>query len=92
MFEDEYIIFFDYEEFDTLACNNFMRLYDIAIIKVEYDEDEKIVSVIIGNEIINQEFFIDLMETVDSPLIVTDRYCGSSSTIRSLGLDDWVRY
>ena len=41
MFENEYIIFFDYEEFDTLACNNFMRLYDIAIIKVEYDEDEE---------------------------------------------------
>ena len=92
MFENEYIIFFDYEEFDTLACNNFMRLYDIAIIKVEYDEDEKTVSVIIGNEIINQEFFIDLMETVDSPLIVTDRYCGSTETIKSLGLDSWVKY
>ena len=35
MFEDEYIIFFDYDEFDTLACNNFMNSYDIAIIKVE---------------------------------------------------------
>ena len=92
MFEDEYIIFFDYDEFDTLACNNFMRLYEIPIIKVEFDEDEKTVSVIIGNETIDQEFFIDLMEAVDSPLIVTDRYCGSSSTIRSLGLDDWVRY
>ena len=92
MFENEYIIFFDYDEFDTLACNNFMRLYDIAIIKVEYDEDEKTVSVIIGNEIINQEFFIDLMEVVGSPLIVTDRYCGSSSTIKSLGLDSWVKY
>ena len=41
MFEDEYIIFFDYNEFDTLACNNFMRLYEIPIIKVEFDEDEK---------------------------------------------------
>ena len=87
MFEDEYIIFFDYDEFDTLACNNFMRLYDMAIIKVEYDGDGKTVSVIIGNEIINQEFFIDLIEVVDSPLILTDRYCGSSSTISSLGLD-----
>ena len=92
MFEDEYIIFFDYNEFDTLACNNFMRLYDIAIIKVEYDEDEKTVSVIIGNETIDQEFFIDLMEAVDSPLIVTDRYCGSTETIKSLGLDSWVKY
>ena len=41
MFENEYIIFFDYDELGTLAYNNFMRLYDIAIIKVEYDEDEK---------------------------------------------------
>ena len=87
MFENEYIIFFDYEEFDTLACNNFMRLYEIPIIKVEYDGDGKTVSVIIGNETIDQEFFIDLMEVVGSPLILTDRYCGSSSTIRSLGLD-----
>ena len=87
MFENEYIIFFDYDEFDTLDCNNFMRLYEIPIIKVEYDEDEKTVSVIIGNEIINQEFFIDLMEVVDSPLIVTDKYCGSTETIKSLGLD-----
>ena len=92
MFENEYIIFFDYEEFDTLACNDFMRLYEVPIIKVEFDEDEKTVSVIIGNETIDQEFFIDLMEVVDSPLIITNRYCGSSSTIRSLGLDDWVRY
>ena len=92
MFENEYIIFFDYEEFDTLACNNFMRLYEIPIIKVEFDEDEKTVSVIIGNEIINQEFFIDLMEVVGSPLILTDRYCGSSSKIKSLGLDIWVKY
>ena len=87
MFENEYIIFFNYDEFDTLACNNFMNLYDMAIIKVEYDGNGKTVSVIIGNEIINQEFFIDLMEVVGSPLILTDRYCGSSSTIKSLGLD-----
>ena len=87
MFEDEYIIFFNYDEFDTLACNNFMSLYDMAIIKVEYDGYGKTVSVIIGNEIINQEFFIDLMKVVGSPLILTDRYCGSSSTIKSLGLD-----
>ena len=87
MFEDKYIIFFDYDEFDTLACNNFMSLYDMAIIKVEFDEDEKTVSVIIGNEVIDQEFFIDLMEAVDSPLIATDRYCGSTETIKSLGLD-----
>ena len=87
MFKDEYIIFFNYDEFDTLACNNFMRLYDMAIIKVEYDGYGKTVSVIIGNEIINQEFFIDLMEVVGSPLIVTDRYCGSTETIKSLGLD-----
>ena len=92
MFDNEYIIFFDYNELGTLAYNNFMRLYDMAIIKVEYDEDEKTVSVIIGNEIINQEFFIDLMEAVDSPLIVTDRYCGSTETIKSLGLDSWVKY
>ena len=92
MFDNEYIIFFDYDEFGTLAYNNFMRLYDIAIIKVEYDEDEKTVSVIIDNEIINQEFFIDLMEAVDSPLIVTDRYSGSTETIKSLGLDSWVKY
>ena len=92
MFEDEYIIFFYFYEFDRFACINFMRLYDIAIIKVEYDEDERTVSVIIGNEIINQEFIIDLMEAVDSPLIVTDRYCGSTETIKSLGLDSWVKY
>ena len=47
---------------------------------------------IIDNEITNQEFFIDLMEVVDSPLIVTDRYCGSTETIKSLGLDSWVKY
>ena len=92
MFEGEYIIFFDYDEFDTLACNNFMSLYDMAIIKVEYDEDEKTASVIIGNETIEQEFFIDLMEAVDSPLIVTDRYCGSREIVKSLVLDDWVKY
>ena len=92
MFEGEYIIFFDYDEFDTLACNNFMRLYEIPIIKVEFDEDEKTVSVIIGNETIDQEFFIDLMEAVDSPITITDKYAGSSDTIRSLGLDNWVRY
>ena len=92
MFENEYMIFFNYDEFDTLACNNFMRLYDMAIIKVEYDGNGKTVSVIIGNEIIDQEFFIDLMEAVDSPLIVTDRYCGSTETIKSLGLDSWVKY
>lgn len=87
MFEDEYIIFFDYNEFDTLACRHFMNLYNIEIIEVEFNEGEKTVSVTISNEAINQEFFIDLIEAVDSPLIVTDRYCGSSSTIRSLGLD-----
>ena len=70
MFEDEYIIFFDYNEFDTLACNNFMRLYEIPIIKVEYDEDEKTVSVIIGNETIDQEFFINLMVVLVLLLIV----------------------
>lgn len=92
MFENEYLIFFDYDEFDTLACNKFMRLYDIKIIKAEFDKDEKIVSLIIGNEVIDQEFFIDLMEAVDSPLIITDRYCGSTETIKSLGLDSWVKY
>lgn len=90
MFENEYVIFFDYDEYDTLACNNFMRLYDMAIIKVEFDKDEKTVSVIIGNEVIDQEFFIDLMEAVDSPITITDRYAGSSETIKSLGLDGWA--
>ena len=92
MFENEYIIFFDYEEFATFARNNFMRLYDIPPIQVEHPQDEKTVSEIIGNETIDQEFFIDLMEAVDSPLIVTDRYCGSTETIKSLGLDSWVKY
>ena len=92
MFEDEYIIFFFFVQFDTLACNNSICLYEISIIKVEFDKAVKSVSVIIGNEVIDQEFFIDLMEAVDSPLIVTDRYCGSTETIKSLGLDSWVKY
>ena len=92
MFDGEYIIFFDYNEFDTLACKHFMNFYTTDIIEVEFDEGEKTVSVIINNEVINQEFLIDLMEAVDSPLIITDRYVGSSDTIRSLGLDNWVRY
>ena len=92
MFENEYTLFFTYEEFDTLACKHFIAIYRQAITCISFDKDEEIVSVYIKGEIIDQEFLIDLMEAVDSPLIVTDRYCGSTETIKSLGLDSWVKY
>ena len=87
MFENEYTLFFTYEEFDTLACKHFIAIYRQAITCVSFDKDEEIVSVYIKGEIIDQEFLIDLMEAVDLAITITNRYAGSSDTIRMLGLD-----
>lgn len=87
MFENEYTLFFTYEEFDTLACKHFITIYSQAIISISFDKNEEIISVYIKGEIIDQEFLIDLMEAVDLPVTITDRYAGSSDTIRTLGLD-----
>lgn len=87
MFENEYTLFFTYEEFDTLACKHFIAIYRQAITCISFDKDEEIVSVYIKGEIIDQEFLIDLMEAVDLAITITNRYAGSSDTIRMLGLD-----
>lgn len=87
MFENEYTLFFTYEEFDTLACKHFITIYRQAITYISFDKDEEIVSVYIKGEIIDQEFLIDLMEAVDLAITITNRYAGSSDTIRMLGLD-----
>ena len=87
MFENKYTLFFTYEEFDTLACKHFITIYRQAITCISFDKNEEIVSVDIKGEIIDQEFLIDLMEAVDLPVTITDRYAGSSDTIRMLGLD-----
>ena len=87
MFEDEYTLFFTYEEFDTLACKHFITIYSQAMTYTSFDKGEEIVSVYVKGEIIDQEFLIDLMEAVDLPITITDRYAGSTETIRSLGLD-----
>ena len=87
MFENEYTLFFTYEEFDTLACKHFIAIYRQVITCISFDKDEEIVSVYIKGEIIDQEFLIDLMEAVDLAITITNRYAGSSDTIRMLGLD-----
>ena len=87
MFENEYTLFFTYEEFDTLACKHFITIYNQAITCISFDKNEEILSVGIKGEIIDQEFLIDLMEAVDLAITITNRYAGSSSTIRMLGLD-----
>ena len=87
MFENEYTLFFTYEEFDTLACKHFIAIYNQAMTHISFDNDEETISMYIKGEIIDQEFLIDLMEAVDLPITITDRYAGSSSTIRMLGLD-----
>ena len=87
MFENEYTLFFTYEEFDTLACKHFIAIYRQAIKCISFDKNEEIVSAYIKGEIIDQKFLINLMEAVDLPITITDRYAGSSDTIRTLGLD-----
>ena len=87
MFENEYTLFFTYEEFDTLTCKHFIAIYRQVITCISFDKDEEIVSVYIKGEIIDQEFLIDLMEAVDLAITITNRYAGSSDTIRMLGLD-----
>ena len=87
MFKNEYTLFFTYEEFDTLVCKHFIAIYRQAITCISFDKDEEIVSVYIKGEIIDQEFLIDLMEAVDLAITITNRYAGSSDTIRMLGLD-----
>ena len=87
MFDNEYIIFFDFDDFDTFVCKHFIAIYRQAITCISFDKDEEIVSVYIKGEIIDQEFLIDLMEAVDLAITITNRYAGSSDTIRMLGLD-----
>ena len=87
MFENEYTLFFTYEEFDTFVCKHFIAIYRQVITCISFDKDEEIVSVYIKGEIIDQEFLIDLMEAVDLAITITNRYAGSSDTIRMLGLD-----
>ena len=87
MFENEYTLFFTYEEFDTLACKHFITIYRQEITCISFDKNEKIVSAYIKGGIIDQKFLINLMEAVDLPITITDRYAGSSDTIRLLGLD-----
>lgn len=90
MFDNIVTVFLDYKEWKTVGIQNFIDEY--KPITINYDDREEIVSLYVKGENVDGKYLIDLVEALDSPITLCDRFIGSADTIRLLGLDSWVKY